>query len=324
MGNGNCTIVAAKQVGRDMESVRDRSLKSKVNGRQIVQDLERSDLYQTFRDAFGELTGLPIAIRAKDYWHPPMLGEKRENALCSSIARDPKACSCCLETQLKLLESAQEQGQSVVCSLGMVDIAVPIHVSGECVAFLYTGQLLPQPPSTHEVRRASVKLQRWRLDISLEAIEESYLSAVVYSAQRQKAIIRLLTQFAERLSEQVNAMMIRARLEEPRFISMAKQYIQSNITEHIRLEDIARHLNISPFYLCRQFKKHTKLRFTEYLSRVRVERAKKLLLDPNRRVSEVAFEAGFQSLPHFNRSFKRIVGATPTVWRQRLTLNLPA
>jgi AraC-like DNA-binding protein len=91
----------------------------------------------------------------------------------------------------------------------------------------------------------------------------------------------------------------------------------SNITEVVRLEDIAGHLNISPFYFCRQFKKHTRLRFTDYLTRMRVERAKKLLQDPNRRVNEVAFEAGFQSLPHFNRSFKRVAGETPTNWRQR-------
>jgi len=52
------------------------------------------------------------------------------------------------------------------------------------------------------------------------------------------------------------------------------------------------------------------------LARLRVERAKQMLQDPNRRVSEVAFEVGFLSLPHFNRSFKRIAGTTPTLWRQ--------
>jgi transcriptional regulator GlxA family with amidase domain len=56
--------------------------------------------------------------------------------------------------------------------------------------------------------------------------------------------------------------------------------------------------------------------FTDYLARLRVERAKQMLQDPNRRVSEVAFEVGFLSLPHFNRSFKRIAGTTPTLWRQ--------
>ena len=58
--------------------------------------------------------------------------------------------------------------------------------------------------------------------------------------------------------------------------------------------------------------KHVKVRFTEYITRLRVERAKQLLLNQNNRISEVAFEAGFQSIPHFNRSFKRVTGVTPT------------
>ena len=80
----------------------------------------------------------------------------------------------------------------------------------------------------------------------------------------------------------------------------------------VRLEDIAKHLHVSTFYFCKQFRKHAGLRFTDYLARLRVERAKQTLQDPNKRVSEVAF----LSLPHFNRSFKRIVGTTPTLWRQ--------
>jgi AraC-like DNA-binding protein len=67
------------------------------------------------------------------------------------------------------------------------------------------------------------------------------------------------------------------------------------------------------------FKKATGLNFTEYLSRIRIERAKNLLLNPNLRVSEIAFEVGFQSLTHFNRVFKNTVGQSPTRYREQLT-----
>jgi AraC-like DNA-binding protein len=66
------------------------------------------------------------------------------------------------------------------------------------------------------------------------------------------------------------------------------------------------------------FKKATGLNFTEYLSRVRIEKAKNLLLNPNLRISEIAFEVGFQSLTHFNRVFKKIVGQSPTDYRRQL------
>jgi AraC-like DNA-binding protein len=66
------------------------------------------------------------------------------------------------------------------------------------------------------------------------------------------------------------------------------------------------------------FKKATGINFTDYLSRVRTERAKNLLLNPNLRVSEIAYEVGFQSLTHFNRVFKRILGRSPTDYRGQL------
>jgi transcriptional regulator GlxA family with amidase domain len=65
------------------------------------------------------------------------------------------------------------------------------------------------------------------------------------------------------------------------------------------------------------FKRATGMHFTEHLSRVRVERARNLLANPHLRVSEVAFEAGFQSLTHFNRVFKKILGQSPTKYRSR-------
>ena len=75
-------------------------------------------------------------------------------------------------------------------------------------------------------------------------------------------------------------------------------------------------MNTSTFYFCKLFKRTTGLTFTDYLARVRIEKAKRLLLDQNRRVSEVAYEVGFQSLTHFNRVFKKLADRSPTSYRQ--------
>jgi AraC-like DNA-binding protein len=75
-------------------------------------------------------------------------------------------------------------------------------------------------------------------------------------------------------------------------------------------------MHVSTFYFCKMFKKATGLTFTDYLSRVRVEKAKALLLNPHLRISEIAYDVGFQSLTHFNRMFRKIVGQSPTVYRE--------
>lgn len=82
------------------------------------------------------------------------------------------------------------------------------------------------------------------------------------------------------------------------------------------LAEVARQAGMSTFYFCKMFRKATGLSFTQYLSRSRVEKAKTLLLNRNYRVSEIACEVGFQSLTHFNRTFKRIAGESPTNYRQ--------
>ena len=88
--------------------------------------------------------------------------------------------------------------------------------------------------------------------------------------------------------------------------------------EKISLGNVAKAVNMSAFYFCKMFKKLAGINFTDYLSRVRIERAQNLLLNPNLRVSEIAFEVGFQSLTHFNRVFKKITGQSPTDYRGQL------
>ena len=75
---------------------------------------------------------------------------------------------------------------------------------------------------------------------------------------------------------------------------------------------------MSGFYLCKLFKKTTGLTFTNYLARLRIEAVKQRLMQTHVRVSEAAYEAGFQSLSQFNRAFRRVAGESPSAFRERL------
>jgi AraC-like DNA-binding protein len=74
-------------------------------------------------------------------------------------------------------------------------------------------------------------------------------------------------------------------------------------------------VHLSPCYFCKLFKKQVGVTFTEYRARTRIEKAKTLLQDGHLRISEVAFEAGFDSIPHFNRVFRQQVGCSPSEYR---------
>jgi AraC-like DNA-binding protein len=101
-------------------------------------------------------------------------------------------------------------------------------------------------------------------------------------------------------------------------VTRARIYIAEHQAEEIALKDVAGAVNMSAFYFCKTFKKATGMTFTDYLARVRVEKVKNLLLNPHKRVSEAAYEAGFQSLSQFNRVFLRIAGESPSVYRDHL------
>ena len=115
-----------------------------------------------------------------------------------------------------------------------------------------------------------------------------------------------------------NQVFIQQENAEPPVIKRAKEYIREHQAEKLSLSSVAKAVNMSAFYFCKMFKKITGINFTDYLSRVRIEKAKNLLLNPNLRVSEIAFEVGFQSLTHFNRVFKKILGQSPTDYRAQL------
>ncbi|HVS51569.1 MAG TPA: helix-turn-helix transcriptional regulator, partial [Opitutaceae bacterium] len=85
----------------------------------------------------------------------------------------------------------------------------------------------------------------------------------------------------------------------------------------LTLVGVAQAVHVSPTYFCKLFKQATGLNFTDYVARVRVEATKQLLLNPHKRVSEAAYEAGFQSLSQFNRVFRRIAGESPSTYRSR-------
>jgi AraC-like DNA-binding protein len=115
-----------------------------------------------------------------------------------------------------------------------------------------------------------------------------------------------------------NELVLRSAAAEAPAAGRARAFIAAHLGEPLALQQVARAANMSPFYFCKVFKQATGLTFTHYVARARIERTKQLLLNPHMRISEAAYEAGFQSLSQFNRVFRRIAGESPTRYRAHL------
>ena len=101
-------------------------------------------------------------------------------------------------------------------------------------------------------------------------------------------------------------------------IVKAEEYIHTHFKEPITLETLAQHLNLNKSYLCTIFKKATKDSFCNYMSKVRIEESKRLLLNTNASMIDIALSVGFNSASYFNTIFKKVEGMTPLEYRKGL------
>lgn len=246
-----------------------------------------------------------------------MEGAKKINGFCALMAASNRTCAACLEIQARLEAGAKVKAETAECFAGLHESAVPIRVGGRVVGFLQTGQVAFRAPTHASWQKIAVRLGVTREGFTPQ-IEAAYLASPVMGKTQYESILRLLEIFAEQLSAMANQFMLQQTHAEMPAISRARAYIAENYTEELSLEDVARAVGMSTFYFCKVFSREVGLTFTDYLSRVRVEAVKQLLRDPHKRVSEVAYAVGFQSLSQFNRVFSRIVGVSPSVFRDDL------
>jgi AraC-like DNA-binding protein/ligand-binding sensor protein len=284
----------------------------------LIEALTHSKVYQDYERAFSEATGLPVALRPVESWQLPHHGKRGENPFCALVAQKSRACAACLQVQQKLSETATHEAQSVTCQLGLCDTAVPVRMGDRLIGFLQTGQVFARKPTEAQFNRMTRLVAEWGLDVDQSALREAYFGSRVLPARQHESVVKLLSIFAQHLSMVGNQVVVQQENAEPPVIARAKQFIHEHQAEELSLGQVARAVNTSTFYFCKIFKKMTGINFTDYLSRIRIEKAKNLLLNPNLRISEIAYEVGFQSLTHFNRVFKKIIGQSPTRYRGQL------
>ena len=103
-----------------------------------------------------------------------------------------------------------------------------------------------------------------------------------------------------------------------KIIQTAKRYIENNYATALHLEDIAATVNLSPIYFHSIFSTALGQSPHEYLTKIRIEQAKKLLWDSSVPISDVAERCGFGSQQYFTKIFKKETGISPGKYRKSL------
>jgi AraC-like DNA-binding protein/ligand-binding sensor protein len=286
--------------------------------RQLIDTLLRSRLFRDYESVFTKATGLPLTLRPLEYWQLAHHGKKHENPFCALLAEQPATLAVCLQAHEEMIQHTGVLPHTVTCPFGLTETAVPVKLGDNVIGYLRIGQVLRHTPVKSDTTKVARTLSEHGVRFT-NKIRDAWEKNPLMPPDKYNAIIRLLTFFAEQLSALINQIMLEKQNAEPLIVQKAREYIRKNRAESLSLTDVAKASGASVFHFCKVFKKSTGLKFTDYVARVRLEDAKTELLNPNRRISEVAYDVGFQSLTQFNRTFKRIFGRSPTEFRQHLS-----
>lgn len=167
------------------------------------------------------------------------------------------------------------------------------------------------------------------LEFILFAEQKAFLSGgMTYYFRYRKDYLQTLLQlenydqlrkwFIDKITEACRNIITKKEEQAIGIISKAKSFIEENFQRDISLDDVSRIVDISPYYFSKLFKEETGENFIDYLTGIRIEKAKKLLQNRELSIKNICADTGYSDPNYFSRIFKKQVGVTPTEYRESM------
>lgn len=141
---------------------------------------------------------------------------------------------------------------------------------------------------------------------------KDYLDIVI-SCQSYEELRRW---FLKKIAEACHNVTEKRKKQNNSIVEKAKNYISSCYDKEISLEEVAKYVDISPYYFSKLFKEEEGQNFIEYVTELRLGKAKNLLKQPGISVKEVCLSVGYSDPNYFSRIFKKVMGCTPTEYKE--------
>lgn len=291
---------------------------SQNDNRKVAEKLSNSQILRDYELAFSEATGLPLTFQPLGVLDPTLSASGFANPFCAELTKNKDGCQLCIDLQTRLTAPGTADSRSATCGAGLTDSAVPVRLGQQTLGYLQTGQVALVKLTRGKFKQLSKWLDSGGAHTDWHDLEKLYFETPELSQQKYDAMVRLLEVFAQHLAVAAEQIATQQDHAEPPMVQRARQFIEEHQGDDIGLDDVASAVHASTFHFCKMFKKATGMTFTHYLSLVRVGKAKKQLANPQLRISEIAYEVGFNSLTHFNRMFRKLAGESPTTYRDRV------
>jgi two-component system response regulator YesN len=141
----------------------------------------------------------------------------------------------------------------------------------------------------------------------------------IYNFENINIFIRRLKEVLYELNGEL--LVINSKSSSNNALIKAVDYINNNFNKQINLAVVANYVSMNYTYFSEMFKEYTGDSFVNYLKKIRVEEAKKLLTNPEYKIYQIATEVGYDDPKHFSKIFKKITGVTPNEYRNNVLNN---
>ncbi len=255
---------------------------------------EVMDLRVTFYDAAGKVIRRGLKMRNSDYCRivQEELGELRR---------------CTAMDASKQLEALQARKMmAYTCHAGLGEAIAPVYIDGEVAGFLMVGQF-----RTTEAMPENVP-GRCPNDACAAQLTEAFFNLPFYGPEKLAGVLGLFTMLLDYLTARELATLRGDRLKRE-----VERYIESHLTEQIKLPLLARKLGRSVSSLSHELKSRYDTSFSQLLIERRLSRAEELMRrHPERSIGEISLAVGIEDPYYFSRLYKKYRGDTPSSFRR--------
>jgi len=285
-----------------------------------IKYLAESREFKDFCDVVGQLTKMPIGLRTRHGKLFLRLNKTNYNPFCHMIQSSHEGLQACLDCNRTSMNLAlkEKQARHYTCHAGLIDFTVPIFVDNHCVAFILSGQMLPAPPDPAGFNEIYARISH--LPIDKKQAREAYYASHYEPPETLQAILKLLSSFAHLFCEVGYRLYSPGADKTPLAITKARNYLKEHFREPVTRDIVAQYVGLSESYGSRLVCQVEGVSFTKSLNRARIDHARKLLTKTDWPVTKICYESGYNSIPHFNRQFRKTQGCSPSEFRRQILL----
>lgn len=161
------------------------------------------------------------------------------------------------------------------------------------------------------VQSVNVFLHNHHMDLEFLFSDPAYMEICEKAVTSEFSMIRWITYYINKVLDYVPR-----KGQNDNLIEFLADYLREHSEENISRNQLAELVHFSPEYVGKLFKKEMGMSIKDYINKVRIDRAKKMLASANHKIIDIALLVGYENMPYFSSVFKKYEGISPAEWKK--------